>query len=168
MNRKITFFLVFIFIALLSGCKKYDAFGNEIKTFDELKKANWLVGEWQFQTDSTAIRETWKRENDSTLSATSFYIQNNKDTLHQETIELVEDKKVLIYTATIIGENNNEPVSYQKTIETETELIFENPSHNYPKVISYKKLSNNQFLATISGNANGKLLKETYKLTRAK
>ena len=155
-----------LLIIIAISCKKYDAFGNEIKTFDELKKANWLLGQWQCQTDTTNLIETWTFENDSTLTATSFFIQNKKDTLHHETIELIETNKKLIYKATIIGENNNEPVSFQKTMETETELIFENPTHNYPQKITYKKISNTQLTATISGKLNGKIESESYQLKK--
>ena len=168
MKIKSFFCITAVSVLLFASCKKYDTFGNEIKTFSELKKANWLVGEWQQQNDSTNVIETWKRENDSTLVATSFFIQNKKDTLHHETIALIEDNKLLIYAATITGENNNNPVLFQKTSATETELIFENPKHNYPQKISYKKISNALLVATISGNINGKILKETYNLSKIK
>ena len=166
---KIKFITPFVlaFCAMLAvSCKKYDAFGNEIKTYNELVKAKWLVGQWQHQTDTTNLVEIWTFENDSTLTAISFYIQNKKDTLHHETIELFEDNKKLIYKATIIGQNNDEPVSFQKTMETETELIFENPTHNYPQKIVYKKNSNTQLTATISGKINGKIESESYQLKK--
>lgn len=168
MKTIMTRFAIAFFLLCVASCKKYDAFGNEIKTFNELKKANWLLGAWQKQTDTSNLVETWKRENDSTLTGTSFFILNKKDTLHREIIELVEKNNLLIYTSTIFGENNDEPVAFQKTMETETELIFENPKHNYPQKIVYKKISSSQLSATISGKVNGKVEIETYKLTKNK
>lgn len=149
-------------------CKKYDAFGNEIKTFSEIKNANWLIGKWQHQTDSTTIAENWIQENDSTLTATSYFVQQNKDTLHHQTIELVQNDNQLRYYATIIGENNNEPIPFQKTTEANNELVFENPKSNYPQKIVYKKVATSKLLITISGTVKGKINTESYSLTKFK
>ena len=159
---------LFIFTFVFINCKKYDALGNEIKTYSEIKKANWFIGTWQHKTDTTNLIENWTFENDSTLTATSYFVQNNKDTLHNETIELVQTNNVLIYYATVLGTNNNEPIPYQKTIDTENELIFENPKQNYPQKISYKKMATAQILISISGKVNGNTNNETYILTKNK
>ena len=161
------YFITTLLVALLTiSCKKYDAFGNEIKSYNEIQKANWLVGEWQHTTDSTNLVETWKRENDSTLTATSYFIQNKKDTLHRESIELVQNNNLLIYTTTITGENNDEPIVFQKTIETETELIFENPNPDYPRKIIYKKMAAQQLQVTIFGTVNKKSENQVYTMTK--
>lgn len=166
MYRIATTISMFILFLIFFSCKKYDAFGNEIKDYDEIKKASWLVGKWQNQTDSTQLVETWDFENDSTLIGTSYFIQNKKDTLHNESMALYEDKKLLIYSATIIGENNNEPVDFQKTIENENELIFENPKHDYPQKIGYRKINDTDLQISVSGKVKSKNEKSIYKLKK--
>ena len=162
--KKIAVFL--LLISALISCKKYDTLGNEIKSYNILKNANWLLGSWQHVTDSTTLSETWKRENDSTFTATSYFILNKKDTLHHETIELVENNKVLIYASVITGENNNNATSFQKTGSNESELIFENPTNSYPQKIIYKKTSESQLSETISGKINGKKQTHSYNLVK--
>jgi len=118
---------------VIYSCKKHDANGNEIKDYDELYKANWLLGEWE-KTDSLGtLKEIWKTMDDSTFVGESYYIQNEKDTIHSERIELMQDKEHLIYTATVKGENNDEPIPFQMTKDADSLLVFENPKHDYPQ-----------------------------------
>ena len=149
-------------LILATSCDKYDAKGNLIKDYDELEKASFLIGNWQ-KTDSTGtLEETWKTENDSTYLASSYFVQNKKDTLHSEQIELIENNKNLIYKATIKGENNNQPVAFQLTDADDSLLVFENPKHDYPQKITYTLQKNNTLKATISGIQFGKSKTDNY------
>ena len=168
---KVSYLLITIAICmslLPISCKKYDALGNEIKTYTEIKNAEWLIGAWQHKTDTTNLIENWSFENDSTLTATSYFIQKNNDTLHNESIKLLQNNNLLLYYSTVIGTNNNEAVPYQKTTATPTELTFENLKQNYPQKISYKKTAKAQISISISGKVNGKISTETYILTKSK
>ena len=150
------------------SCNKYDAKGNLIKKYDELQKASWLVGEWE-KTDSLGtLKEIWQASNDSTYSGQSYYIQNEKDTLHKEQIELVQDQEHLIYSATIQGENNDTSVPFQMMKDEDSVLVFENPKHDYPQKIEYKLLKNHSLVAIISGKVKGKITSESYPMTKKK
>ncbi len=154
-------------LILATSCDKYDANGNLIKDYDELEKASFLIGNWQ-KTDSTGtLEETWKTENDSTYLATSYFVQNKKDTLHYEQIELVENNKNLIYKATVKGENNNQPIAFQLTDADDSLLVFENPKHDFPQKITYRLQKNNTLKATISGNQFGKVKTDNYIMAKA-
>ena len=160
--------LMVLCLILFISCKKHDKNGNEIKSFNELAKAKWLLGEWE-KTDSLGtLKELWKNEDDSTFVGKSYYLQNNKDTLFNEQIELIQEKDHLIYRATVEGENNDEPVPFQLTKADDSLLIFENPKHNYPQKIEYKLKKNKSIVATISGKQNGKSSTESYPMTKVK
>lgn len=157
--------LILALIISLSSCKKHDANGKLI-VFEELYKANWLLGNWE-KTDSLGtLQEIWKIQNDSTLIGKSYYIQNKKDTIHNETIELMQNGKLLIYSATIIGENNNEPVAFQLTKDYDSLLVFENPKHDYPQKITYQLKKDKSILATVSGKLKGKPSSENYPMIK--
>lgn len=163
------FQLLVVFAILLAvSCKKYDKNGNEIKDYDELYKANWLLGEWE-KTDSLGtLKEIWKTLDDSTFVGESYYIINEKDTIHDEQIELMQDGEHLIYTATVTGENNDEPISFQMTKDEDSLLVFENPKHDYPQKIEYRLKKNNSIVATVSGKLKGKVSSESYPMTKKK
>lgn len=164
----ISFAILLLCLITIVSCKKYDKNGNEIKSYNELAKANWLIGEWE-KTDSLGtLKETWKTEDDSTFAGHSYYIQNKKDTLFNEQIELIQEKEHLIYRQTIEGENNDEPVPFQLTKAEDSLLVFENPKHNYPQKIVYKLKKDKSIITTISGKQNGKMSSENYPMIKIK
>ena len=166
--KKIHFSIVALLLLSIISCKKYDAQGNLIKDYDELEKANWLLGEWE-KTDSLGtLKEIWTEYDDSTYVGESYYIINKKDTLHNEKIELMQTGEHLIYSATIKGENNDEPIPYQMTTDEDSLVVFENPKHNFPQKIEYKLAKNNVLTAKISGKLKGKATSQSYPLKRIK
>ena len=163
--KKVFFTLIVICIV---SCSKYDSKGNLIKSYDELQKANWLLGEWE-KTDSLGtLKEIWTSEDDSTFIGESYYIQNEKDTLHNEQIELMQDGDHLIYAATVEGENNDTAIPFQMTKAEDSLLVFENPKHDYPQKIQYKLMKNGSIVATISGKQRKKISSESYPMTKKK
>ncbi len=149
------------------SCKKYDKNGRLIKDYDELEKANWLLGTWQMETLNGNLKEIWSSKNDSTFLGQSYFI-NKKDTIHSETIDLVENNGVLQYIATIKGENQNLPTTFNFTETEESELVFENPKHDYPNKICYKLKDSLNLEITISGKLLGKKSSEIFKMVKIK
>lgn len=168
MKSKLSYILFLLITLCFISCNKYDANGNLIKSYDELQKAKWLIGEWEKSDSLGTLKEIWKSKDDSTFTGQSYYIQNEKDTLHNEQIELTQDGEHLIYTATVEGENNNKTIPFQMTKEMDSLLIFENPKHDYPQKIQYKLEKNGNLIATVSGKQNGKSSSESYPMIRKK
>ncbi len=166
--KKIAFSIATVALTLVISCNKYDAKGNLIKKYDELQKATWLLGEWEKKDSLGTLKEIWTSKDDSTFIGQSYYIQNEKDTIHNEQIELLQDAEHLIYIATIKGENNNTSVPFQMTNDEDSLLVFENPKHDYPQKIQYKLMKNNSLIAIISGKEKGKITSESYPMTKKK
>ncbi len=154
-------------ILFFISCKKYDSLGREIKEYEKIKNASWLVGEWQKKDSIGTLFESWRIENDSILIGNSYFI-NEKDTIHKEDIELTESKEIMIYEATIKGENNDEPIPFQLTESTDSILFFENPKHNYPSNIKYVLNKDKSLKITISGTQKGVISAINYSLFRIK
>ena len=170
MNKKIlmikNIFLLLILVSIFS-CKKYDKNGREIKDFDELEKANWLLGKWQTATPNGNLQEIWTLKNDSTFSGQSYFI-NKKDTMHSEIIDLVEDKGVLLYISTIKGDNHDLPTTFNFKETEENQLQFENPKHDYPSKILYKLKDSLHLDIAIFGKLLGKKSVENFVLSKIK
>jgi hypothetical protein len=156
-----TIVFAFVGIAGLISCKNNSA---ESK-YSKLKKMDWLVGTWENKMPEGLLKETWAKENDSTYSGNAYFI-NPKDTVHFESIKLVQTGEDIHYIATATGQNNDEPVEFKLTSEIESTFIFENPAHDYPQKITYKKINDKSLVATISGNQQGKPSSESYPMTR--
>lgn len=132
------------------------------KNFKQLEKMNWLVGQWENNTSNGLLTETWKKDNDSTFLGESYFINNKKDTVHSESIILKQLKDELIYSPTVNGQNNDESVDFKLSSAIENSFSFENPKHDYPQKIVYKKVNENSFVASISGMQQGKQSTESY------
>ena len=153
MFQKTTF--IIILLAAVSCQKKESA------EKDKIKAADWLIGNWENTSSDGILSENWEKVNDSIFSATSYFIKG-KDTLHSESIVLSQKGEQLTYKATVKGQNNDKPVDFPSTGETENKLTFENPQHDYPQKITYTKGANNTLTAEISGKLQGKLTTERF------
>lgn len=92
--------------------------------------------------------------------------KTKKDTLHSESIVLTQTKEALIYRPTVKGQNNDQPVDFKLTSDLENSFTFENPKHDYPQKIVYKKLNDKSLVATISGIQQGKQSSESYPMKK--
>jgi hypothetical protein len=127
---------------------------------------NWLLGRWENTTSNGLLIETWKKENDSTFLGESYFIINKKDTVHSESIVLKQVEGNLIYSPTVKGQNNDEPVNFTLNTEQDTSFGFENLKHDYPQKIVYKKINETNLVATISGKQQGKESQESYPMRK--
>ncbi len=152
--------IITISILLLSCQKKAE------RKFEKLEKMNWLIGQWENKTPEGYLTETWTKDNDSTFSGQSYFIINEKDTVHFESIVLMQVNDDLIYQPIVKGQNEDQPVDFKLTSDAEDSFTFENPKHDYPQKITYKKINNKSLTATISGLQQGKQSSESYPMTK--
>lgn len=159
MFQKTTFLLLLLAIV---SCKDSDANEKE-----KIKAANWLLGNWESKSVEGNLTENWKKVNDSTFQAESYFIKE-KDTLHFESITLQQKGEELTYSAAVKGQNNDKPVAFKLTTATEKQMIFENPKHDYPQKISYTQITPDSLVAKISGIQQGKPSSEQFSIKRIK
>ncbi|MEO6174047.1 MAG: DUF6265 family protein [Flavobacterium circumlabens] len=153
MFQKITLLML---LAVIVSCQKKESVEK-----DKIKIADWLIGNWENKSPDGLLIENWQKVNDSTFSATSYFIKE-KDTLHFEKIVLSQKGEKLTYSATVNGQNNDKAIDFPSTSETETKLVFENPQHDYPQKITYTKGANNTLTAEVTGKLQGKLTTERF------
>ncbi len=125
------------------------------------EQMKWLVGTWKINTGSGMIIEQWQINNDSTLTGKSFFVKGGTDTIPQETIELSFRNGDWHYIPTVKNQNNAQPVSFKIIFLKGTELISENPAHDFPQRIAYRRIKN-QLFASIEGRKNGKYGKQNF------
>ena len=153
MFQKITLLAL---LAVVVSCQKKDAAEK-----DKIKIADWLIGNWENTSPDGILTENWQKLNDSTFSAASYLIKG-KDTIHFESVVLAQKGETLTYLATVKGQNDNKPVAFTSTNETENKLIFENPQHDYPQKITYTKGANNTLTTEVTGKLEGKVTTERF------
>jgi hypothetical protein len=136
------------------------------KQFEKIEKLNWLIGQWENTTPEGYLTETWTKTNDSTFSGQTYFIINKKDTVHNESVVLTQLNDELIYRHTVKGQNNDEPVEFKLTSEAENNFAFDNPKHDYPQKVVYKKVNEKSLVVIISGKQQGKVSTESYPMQK--
>lgn len=137
------------------------------KQTNDIKKAEWLIGTWENKTQRGSIYETWSKTNENEFSGMS-YIVKEKDTIVFENIRLVQEQDGLFYIPIVKNQNDGLPVRFSTKTISETQLVFENPQHDFPQIISYTKITADSLVAEISGTKNGQERKQTFPMKRVK
>ncbi len=169
MKRTITY-LLFVVIASFVSCsnssnsKTSDL--NESK-YPNLEKASWLIGKWQNRSAEGILHEIWEKKNDSTFIGSSFFVVGN-DTVSSESISLEERGKDLFYIPTVKNQNDGKSIIFTLTSLTTNQLVFENPTHDFPQKITYTQVTSNSLVAVISGVVNGKENSQNFPMSRTK
>ena len=163
--------ITLVSIILLSSCKKesqIEVFGIKTKKeFNQLKKANWFLGNWENISKEATFKEFWNKKNDSSYFSESIVIIE-KDTVFYEQMDLFQKKDSLIMKISVKDQNKEKPISFYMTKSSENELTFENPKHDFPTKIVYTKITNDSMVGAIYGKKNGKELSETFPMKKTK
>lgn len=159
---------IFIFISVLFSCnssKQEEATTNS-KKVNLLDTAKWFIGTWQNQTSDGLFTEQWNQINDSVYSAISTVVVNQKDTVFFESILLEQKSNELFYTVSVKDQNKELPVPFKLVNTTANQLVFENPTHDFPTRITYLKISEDSIVASISGLVDGKEKTEEFQMKK--
>lgn len=134
-------------------------------TDHQLQQAHWLIGTWVTPIPEGPLYETWRAVSPEELAGRS-YLVTASDTVTFESIRMVETKGKLYYIPTVQDQNNNQPVQFEATHVYEDELIFENPTHDFPQKIVYTRVASDSLVAVVSGVENGKVREEKFRMKR--
>jgi hypothetical protein len=159
---------VFIIIATMISCNSSVQKNkeNNIADYNQIEKASWLIGAWENNSAEGYSAESWEKKNDSAYAGKSYFIIG-KDTVSSETISLEQHGGQLFYIPTLKDQNAGQAVKFTLTASTNTQLVFENPAHDFPQKLSYTQINKDSLLAEISGMQHGKYRAEKFPMQRA-
>lgn len=134
---------------------------------NDFSKLQWLIGTWENKTVRGSIYETWTKKSDNEFAGKSF-MKREKDTVIFENIRLVKENNHLFYIPAVKNQNGGLPIRFGLKTSSETHLVFENPEHDFPQIISYTKINSDSLVAEISGTRNGQPRKQVFPMKRVK
>jgi hypothetical protein len=121
----------------------------------------WLVGTWTINTANGYIIEQWNMVDDSTFQGKSVFVNSANDSILQEVLELSFRRGEWTYYAQVVRQNNNKPIPFRVTFVGRGEFISENPTHDFPQRIAYRRVRNSLF-ASIEGINKGRYSKQNF------
>jgi len=110
----------------------------------------WLIGTWertQSRPGTTAV-EIWSQEPDGSLVGMGITMKGI-DTVFIERLSIVVKNNKTYYVADV--SHNTAPTYFEITQQDDSGFTSENPEHDFPKKIVYKK-EGDSLTAIISGN----------------
>jgi hypothetical protein len=146
--------LAIALLCLIMACSQKPTIENQSIKAKKIEQANWLVGTWFSKSGERSNYERWNKSNDSTYLGRSYSIQHG-DTVSAESVTLVQQGETITYIPIVQGQNNNMPVMFTLVSSDSNKLIFENPSHDFPQIITYWRVPPDSLIAEISGLING-------------
>ena len=128
-----------------------------------IQRAAWLQGCWELTTTGRSVEESWTGVKGGTMIGVSRTIQDGKTTAY-EMIVMREEGDRLAYEAHPSGQ---ESATFLSTRISESELVFENPAHDFPQEVGYRR-AGDALLAWIRGTRDGKDRRIEFAYTRAR
>lgn len=103
-----------------------------------LQSAEWLLGHWISRDGERTSRESWTRLNDTTFEGQGVTTHGNDPTpVDGESLRLVQMGNGVFYVAKV--GHNRFPVAFELTQCSAEHLVFENPSHDFPRRLEYRR-----------------------------
>ncbi len=149
--KKYILFLLFLIISIVGFTQRIAA-------------VQWMLGTWKISTPQGTIVEIWQTKDDSTLLGRSVFVKTVGDSITQEKIEFAYRNGDWYYSPTVVNQNGGNPVPFKVIFIRGTEFISENPSHDFPQRIAYRRIKQNMY-ASIEGKRNGKYGKQNFDFT---
>jgi uncharacterized protein YciI len=110
---------------------------------------DFLQGTWKME--NREIYERWDRLNENAMKGFTYELKNKQMAI-SEYLDISGSENEITYTATVPGQNQGNGIRF-KLIRSDSLYIFENPVHDFPKKIVYKKLSDTEIFVQVSDGA---------------
>jgi hypothetical protein len=121
--------------------------GNSNQTHQELPDfMKILPGIWYNENSGTY--EEWRYQ-DGNLFGKSYKIAE-ADTIITESLKLFKNNLTYVYEATVIGQNDNNPILFKLSSEIKNKIVFINPDHDFPQKIVYHFINDNTMEVFVS------------------
>ena len=115
-----------------------------------IERAAWLQGCWELVSPTRTVEEFWMTAKGGSMIGVSRTIRDGKATEY-EMVVLREEGERLAYEAHPSGQT---PATFLSTRISGSELVFENPGHDFPQEVGYRR-EGDGLVAWIRGTQNG-------------
>lgn len=117
----------------------------------KLSQLNDLVGTWKVADKEQY--EVWEK-GPGVFTGYAYRIKDGRKE-RSETLSIKKIGKQLIYAATVPDQNDGRTILFTLNEDIKDYWSFENPNHDFPKRIQYKKLNPTKIQVTVLGD-NGR------------
>lgn len=162
MKRLLLVLLPAMMLAACSDTITQTATDAEDLDAQRINKLGWMLGEWEKAMPNGSFIEKWQKETDTSYIGEGTFTTNNGDVMFSEKLRLEQHGDELWYIPTVAEQNNGKPVLFKESKLVDNEVVFENPEHDFPQLIVYKRTSDSTLYARIEGMQGGQKAMEEF------
>ena len=135
-------------------------FVNLLPQTTNISDLSWLAGDWQTAAGGRAqIEEHWTKAAGGTMIGMGRTLARDK-TYEFEYLRIEQREDGIYYVAHPKGQCPG--TDFKLTRASATEAVFENPQHDFPKRIIYRKTGDDALAASIDGGEGTKAMSFVY------
>lgn len=129
-----------------------------------IQRAAWLQGCWESATGQRIVEEQWMAPRGRSMLGVSRTVSGER-LVEYELVVLREQDERLAFEAHPSGQKS--AVFVSSTV-TDSDLLFENPKHDFPQRVGYKRGGPDLLHAWIEGVRNGQPRRVNFEYRRVK
>lgn len=118
----------------------------------ERYEPGWLLGCWEVRRGDRRIVERWERVSGTLFTGESQTWVGDKAVGGEQIVLSPDSTGTWVYAA---DPDTQRPASFRATVLTDSLLVFENPSHDFPQRIGYRRAGVDSLSAWIEGITPG-------------
>src|ERR1043165_4505765 len=123
-----------------------------------IKDMAWLQGCWEQRDGDRVVAERWMAPRAGSMLGVGRTTRGEK-LIEHEYVVLTERDGRLAYEAHPSGQAT---ATFMSKPVANREIVFEDPTHDFPQRVGYKSTGPGQLLAWVEGTANGKTRRIEY------
>jgi hypothetical protein len=118
-----------------------------------LERVGWLAGCWRMSVSGITIEEQWMAPRGGTMVGMNRTVRGGA-TVGYEYLLISREDSVLVYAA---DPTRQAPTEFRSTAVRQGLATFENPQHDFPRRIMYRRIAPDSLIAQIDDGAGGNM-----------
>ena len=114
---------------------------------------SWMTGCWERRTQNGLVAEQWGQPRGRMMLGAGQTIRGDS-TLEYEQVRIADRGTAVVYYAQPSGQ---QPAEFVAESVSDTLVIFENPAHDFPQRVIYRKRGADSLIARVEGMRGGQL-----------
>lgn len=118
---------------------------------NDIARLAWLAGCWELRSGARIVEEQWTSPRGGLMLGASRSVRNDS-LIEFEQVRIEQRGSDLVYVA---SPSRQATAEFKATSADASSVVFENPDHDFPKKIFYRRQSADSFVAGIEGPRGG-------------
>jgi hypothetical protein len=118
-----------------------------VPAFSQASIPYFLEGTWKME--NREVYEVWEASENGHMIGYSYRIREGEEVI-TEYLQVKHRDADVIYTATVLNQNEGRGIDFVLNRPDSLTWSFENPEHDFPKVITYQKRSDSEIYVQVS------------------